>query len=152
MTAPIGSATGSIEVSKLASDLHRMGAAARRSLRERMQREAGPLLAEARTRASWSTRIPGAITVRAVTDQTRGRVGVQLRVSTAAAPHARPYEGISKQGSSSYFRHPVYGNPDAWVSQTTRPFAQPAAQARGAAARAACMAALDDAARAAGFH
>jgi hypothetical protein len=52
-----------------------------------------------------------------------------VRVS-ASVPHARPYEGISQQGSTSYFRHPVFGNRENWVSQATRPYAWPAVLGR----------------------
>jgi hypothetical protein len=149
---PRGGLPGSQEVARMARDLHRMGRAGRGALRKRFRVLASPLLAEARSRASWSSRIPGAISVRTITDENRGRIGLQLRVSAAAAPHARPYEGINMQGNEGYFRHPVYGNTDAWVSQTTRPFAWPAVAAQGPAAREATLAAFEDAAREAGFR
>lgn len=149
MSAPLAS----VAASQLARDLHKMSRAQRKALRARILPLAGPLLTDARARASWSTRIPAAISVRPVVDHARGRVGVQLRVSVADAPHARPYEGLSRQGSSSYFRHPVFGDRDAeWVPQETRPFAWPAVVARGKDLRNAAAAAAEDAAREAGFR
>lgn len=70
-------------------------------------------------RASWSTRIPGAIGVRVAFGQAR----TTIRVDAKRAPHARPYEGVGRGAS---FRHPVYGNYDVWVSQGVRPFFFPA--------------------------
>lgn len=70
-------------------------------------------------RASWSTRIPGAIGVRVDFKEAK----TTIRVSAAKAPHARPYEGV---GRGNTFRHPVYGDYDVWVTQGTRPFFFPA--------------------------
>jgi hypothetical protein len=75
-------------------------------------RDAGEIIAdEMRRRSDWSTRIPGAISV-----HTAG-AHASITVSSIAAPHARPYEGLS----GDPFRHPVYGGP-AWVDQAARPF------------------------------
>lgn len=160
MSAPLSSeignngftVQGAAAMQQLARDLHKMSAAQKRTLRKRFREVAQPLLADARRRASWSTRIPDAISVRAIADEARGRIGVQLRVSVKAAPHARAYEGISDQGNAGYFRHPVYGNPDVWRDQPTRPYAAPAVHAHGRAARVAIEAAAEDAAREAGFR
>lgn len=138
---------GSEAMASLARDLHRMGPAARRALGRRFRDLGEPLAADARRRASWSTRIPGAITVRS--ELRHDRVGVALRASAAAAPHARPYEGLGQGGQ---FRHPVYGNRDRWVSQPTRPFLMPAVKANEGRASEACALALEDAAREAGFR
>lgn len=75
-------------------------------------RDAGEIIAdEMRRRSDWSTRIPGAISVHAA------GAHASITVSSIAAPHARPYEGLS----GDPFRRPVYGGP-AWVSQAARPF------------------------------
>lgn len=85
-------------------------------------------------------------------------VGVQLRISVAKAPHARPYEGISQQGSLDQFRHPVYADPDkgrkewTWVSQQTRPYAWPAVKAASDKILPAIGDAYEAAARECGFH
>ena len=89
--------------------------------------------------------------MRGISDMTRGRVGVELRVSKGV-PHARPYEGISQQGSTSYFRHPVFGNREVWVSQNTRPYLWPAVRGRARDMRAAVEQAFEDAARESGFR
>lgn len=82
---------------------------------------------DAARRASWSTRIPGALKVR--TSFAGKRAGVYIAASAALAPHARPYEGIT--GGSS-FRHPLFGDYDySWFPQDTRPFLAPAVLARG---------------------
>lgn len=156
MTEPLRGASGQLPsevISRLASDLYKMGRAGRRNLQTRMATLAGPVLADAQSRASWSSRIPGAISVRAVTDTTRGRVGVQLRVSVAAAPHARAYEGLANSRSrADFFRHPLFGDRDHWYSQKTRPYALPAVQAKGDDVGKALLDAFEAAAREAGFR
>lgn len=152
MTAPLGGASGKLPseaIGQLASDLYKMGIAGRRNLQGRMAALAGPLLADAQSRASWSHRIPGAMSVKGTTDTTRGRVGVQLRVSVAAAPHARAYEGLT--GGNS-FRHPLYGNREHWFTQRARPYAMPAVLAKGDAVGKALLDAFEAAAREAGFR
>lgn len=109
----------------------------RTQLRKNFRTAADPIVADMRGRASWSSRIPGAITV-----QTKFGVnsaGVFIRVNSKKAPHARAYEGVdSKSGT---FRHPVFGGP-VWVSQSTRPFFFPAAKAHRPQVVAAAQAAL----------
>jgi hypothetical protein len=80
-----------------------------------MRRAGAPVLAEMRRRASWSTRIPGATSMTA----SGTSAGVQFRVNSGKAPHARPYE---HDGAAGTFRHPVYGNRENWVPQAARPF------------------------------
>ncbi|RBY82679.1 HK97 gp10 family phage protein [Blastococcus sp. TF02A-26] len=144
---------GSVTVDQLAKDLLRMSAATRGALRRRIEALGQPLLADAKSRASWSTRIPAAMSVRPIASVAAGRVGLQLRVSSADAPHARAYEGISDAGSrGGSFRHPVYGNRDVWVSQAERPYAWPAVVAMGDKARQQIAEAAEDAAREAGFR
>jgi hypothetical protein len=136
----------------LARDLHKMGPAQRRRLRAEFTRIGQSTLSDAKSRAgAWSSRIPSAITATPITDTGRGQVGVVFRVSRSV-PHARPYEGISQQGSLSYFRHPVYGNTEKWVSQSTRPYLWPAVSGRANDARRAVEKAFEDAARECGFR
>lgn len=109
-------------------------------------------LSDARSRAgAWSKRIPSAISTRPIVDVTRGRVGVELRVSRKV-PHARAFEGITQQGSAGYFRHPVFGNTGRWVRQATRPYAWPAARGRADDARRAVEKTFEAAVREAGFR
>jgi hypothetical protein len=80
-------------------------------------------------------------------------VGVEVRVS-ASVPHARPYEGISQQGSTSYFRHPVFGQPrEVGVAEDAPlPLALPSLHRRDDAAALLLYAAVENAARECGFH
>lgn len=98
----------------------------------------------ARSNASWSSRIPGAIKPQALSK------GIGVRVARKRAPHARPFEGL--QGRTGYFRHPVFGNREVWVSQPTRPFLEPAVRDNQQEAADAASEAVEKAAkRAAGF-
>lgn len=141
MTSP-----GSEQLSQLARDLYRLGPATRRNLGKRFREIGQPVLAEAQRRASWSTRIPAAMRVSSELRDTA--VGMRLRVSAAAAPHARSYEGL---GGGDTFRHPVFGR-SWWVVASTRPFAVPAVRANEGRAAQACADAFTDAARECGFR
>lgn len=126
----------------LVGELGDLPTAVRANLRREFVGVGDAALASARGNASWSSRIPGAISVRASASQARS--GVFLRVDASRAPHARPYEGLSRGGS---FRHPVYGT-DRWVSQSVRPFLVPAVRAVRADAIQAAEAAVARACRA----
>jgi hypothetical protein len=144
--------SASYQFSQLARDFHRMAPAIRRGLRTEFVRIGQPIVSDARSRAgAWSSRIPAAISSRGVIQAGQDRVGVEVRVS-ASVPHARPYEGISQQGSTSYFRHPVFGNRENWVSQKTRPYLWPAVLGRRDDANAAALSAVENAARECGFR
>lgn len=99
----------------------------------------------ARSKASWSSRIPGAIKASV------GTKNLGLTVRAADAPHAKAYEGLASGGSRSSFRHPVYGNRNVWVTQSTRPFAMPALAEREDEALRRVEDALESAARRLGF-
>lgn len=144
----------SYQFSQLQRDLAGMSRVQRRQLRAEFARVGQAAVSDARSRAgAWSRRIPSAITGKPITDATRGRVGFELRVDVSeSVPHARVFEGISQQGSSSYFRHPVFGNAEVWVSQPTRPYLWPAVRGRAADLRRGVEKAVDDAARDAGFR
>lgn len=126
----------------------------RRMLRTELTRIGQSTVSDARSRAgAWSRRIPSTITGKPIVDAGRGRIGFELRVDVSeAVPHGRVFEGISQQGSSTYFRHPVFGNTERWVSQPTRPFLWPAARGRAADMRRAVEQTVEDAARACGFR
>jgi hypothetical protein len=131
----------------IARDLRNLPPETQKAVRPAL-RQAGRLIAQdAKTRASWSSRIPG--TIRVETSVNANREGVQVRAGGPSAPHARPYEGLSVRGSE--FRHPVYGNREVWVAQATRPFLFPAAQANEVQAAELVSSALTDAAIALGF-
>jgi hypothetical protein len=130
----------------LIADLGKIPPELRRHLRPAMRKAARPILADAKRRASWSSRIPGAISIR--TSMSQRNPGVRLVVDAAKAPHARPFEGTR----GGQFRHPVWGNREVWVSQRARPFFFPAVYAhRDDVAREANSAVLA-AARSAGFR
>jgi hypothetical protein len=84
-------------------------------------------MARSQENSSWSSRIPGAQYVKVGLGSSGG---VTVGVDQTIAPHARPYEGLSSGGSRGFFKHPVYDDPDiAWVTESTRPFMAPAAEA-----------------------
>jgi hypothetical protein len=140
------------QFTQLQRDLNRMGTEQRKRLRSSLMQVGQAAHSDARSRAgAWSRRIPSAITLKPYMSQTQGRVGAELRVSRSV-PHARAYEGISQQGSSAYFRHPVYGNTQVWVRQQTRPYLWPAVQGRLNEINRTVDKLVQDAARESGFR
>ena len=125
-------------------------AAVPKFLRPRMRRAlkqaADSVKGQAASNASWSTRIPRSLTVRVSFARSGGAVFVQAR--KRAAIHARLFEGIEGERS---WRHPVFGNRNAWVSQATRPYLVPALLQRRREAGDAVNQAVEDVARRAGF-
>lgn len=112
--------TGGDELRALLADLGAIPVDMRRELRPEFLRAGQPILADARGRAGWSTRIPAALRLRV--GKSRKRPGVQFVVSAARAPHGRLFE-------FGPFRHPVFGNREWWVTQEGRPFLMPAIRA-----------------------
>ena len=135
------------ELRKLVADLGKIPPELRRAIRPALKKVAEPVLAQARSNASWSKRIPGAI--RITTSFSQKRPGISIVVSRTRAPHARPYEALGEPGS---FRHPVFGNRDAWVSQKARPFLFPAVRAKADDLSEEAGRVVDEAARSAGFR
>lgn len=109
------------DLARFQRDMKRLAPQVIKEFRKDMRTVMKPVADEAKRNAGWSSRIPGAIGLKV----TAKKVGI--RVSAARAPHGAPYEGKNVSGGS--FRHPVFGNRNAWVSQTTRPFIQPAVDA-----------------------
>lgn len=137
--------TGEREYLKLIQDLRKMPDGVGRRLGKEFKTAAQVVAADARQRASWSTRIPGAIKVQV--SRSRSRPGAQI-VVPKHLPHARLYEfGADRRG----FRHPVFGHMDRWVQEARRPFIVPAMRAHRDAFLAAAGKAVDAAAREAGF-
>lgn len=114
--------TGTRELGKLVADIQAMPTEIRRELRPGLRTAGSAAKDNVGRHASWSSRIPGAVSVKVLTG--KKDPGIFLRVSAARAPHARPFEGMSGNGS---FRHPVFGT-NTWVSQSTRPFLRLGAQ------------------------
>src|SRR5262245_8082259 len=111
----------SVQLAQLIDDLHEIPAEIRKELTPEFKKAAQPVLADARSRASWSSRIPGAMSVRA--RRSLARPGASIVVNTRRAPHARSYEGLN--GARS-FRAPLFGDRRHWFSHATRPFLLPA--------------------------
>lgn len=141
--------TTSGDVRKLVNDIRKMGGTVSRELGKEFKKAAGPVADQAKSNASWSTRIPGAI--KTGTSRSRKFPGAQIKVSKDRAPHARLYEFGSGSRSRS-FRHPVYGDRNNWVEEATRPFIRPAIRAKGDGFIKAADRAVDTAAREAGFR
>lgn len=112
--------TGGAELRRLIADLGAIPADMRKEIAPEFKRAGEPVLMDARSRASWSTRIPAAMRLRM--SRSRKRPGVDFVVSAARATHARLYE-------FGPFRHPVFGHRDRWVSQEARPYLLPAIRA-----------------------
>lgn len=133
-------------LAQIAKDLRALEPETRKAIRPKL-REAGRVVQQrAQHNASWSSRIPG--TIKVVTSFRQNREGVTVRAGGPAAPHARPYEGLSNRGTT--FRHRVHGN-DWWVTQAARPFLFPAAEALGGQVTEQMRAALDEAGSSLGF-
>jgi hypothetical protein len=135
------------DVRKLVNDLRKIGDGVGRNLGKEFKKAAGPVAAQAKANAAWSTRIPGAITVGV--SSSRRFPGAQIKVSKTKAPHARLFEFPGRGGS---FRHPVFGNREVWVDQKGRPFIRPAVRAKRGEFIKACDRAVDETARAHGFR
>lgn len=131
----------------LQKDLGKIEPELRKKLRPALKAAAAPIVADAKVRASYSARIPRAISL-SIRFAKRDP-GVSMRVRRAVAPHGRTLEGI--QGNAT-FRHPVHGHRDRWVNQQTRPYLAPAAEAGMDGALAATVAAVDEVAREQGFR
>ena len=113
---------GAAGVAALAEKFRAVPAKSRRTVGTRLRAAAGPVLADAKGNASWSTRIPASLSLRNAF--TGSNPGVYFVARAAVAPHARPYEGI--EGNST-FRHPLnYPGQRGYVPQATRPFLRPA--------------------------
>lgn len=137
------------DVRKLVNDIRKIGGTVSRELGKEFKKAAGPVANQARINAGWSTRIPGALQVG--TSRSRRFPGAQIKVSKDRAPHARLYEFGSGSRKKS-FRHPVYGDMETWVEESTRPFIRPAVRAKGNEFIKAADRAVDTAAKAGGFR
>lgn len=103
------------QLKALIRDLGQVPAAVQRTMRPAILKAGQPVLAQMKSNASWSTRIPGAITMKPA----GSFAGVQFRVNSGPAPHARPYEHFGEPGT---FRAPLWGNREHWYPHRARPF------------------------------
>jgi hypothetical protein len=112
---------GSAGAAVLARRLDEVPVKARRRVAVGLRRSGEAVRSSAAQNASWSSRIPASLGVKV---RFAGRTqGVAIVADAVAAPHARPYEGVTGSGE---FRHPVFGHETVWVAQGTRPFLRPA--------------------------
>jgi len=110
----------------LAKDLRTAKAAESRILRDALKAGAEIVAVDARSRASWSSRIPSTIKANG---STAGRAWVTA--GGPGAPHATFWEATTGSGH----RHPVFGRRDrsgwTWTDKPgPRPFMVPALQAK----------------------
>ncbi|MEO3875528.1 HK97 gp10 family phage protein [Nonomuraea sp. B12E4] len=131
----------------LQQDIGKIEPELRKALRPALKTAAEPIVTDAKGRASWSARIPRAISLSVRFG--RRDPGVSIRVRRSAAPHGRPLEGIT---GNATFRHPVHGHRDRWVAQQTRPYLAPAVDAGADGVLAASVEAVDQVARERGFR
>jgi hypothetical protein len=94
----------------------------RRNLRKAIREEGELTLAAIKTKAAWSTRIPGATSI-AVTLGVK-TANARIRVDKKKAPHGRPFDRGTSTGK---LRHPVFARSGdksswAWTTEPTRPF------------------------------
>lgn len=148
---------GTAGAAALRNALNRMPTELQGKTRTALRLAAVPIVTDAKSRASWSRRIPGAISSRV--RFSGKRAGVRITVSAAKAEHARPYEGLmarSRDARRIGFRHPVFAAGGrrqqwTWVNEPFRPFLQPAVEAGTPGVERSLLAAVDDVLRRNGF-
>jgi len=144
---------GGVELKVDARDLSALFKAAKAAegtiqveLRRGIKKAAQPVAESVKSAAGWSSRIPGAIKVKA------GFAAKGASVSIVADPRAAPEAApLEHGGAGGTFKHPVYGT-STWVSQPARPFFASGARAGSAGADAAMLAVMDTIASKLGFH
>lgn len=140
-------ATGRAALDRLVVDLGGVPRALQGEMRESLTRAAQPILMDARKRASWSTRIPQAITLKASVSQRAP--GVRMVADSQQAPHARPWEFGSGRNRNLRFR--LFGT-NVWFEKEPRSFFFPAVRAGQAGVMEEINKSIDEVARRAGFR
>lgn len=137
------------ELRKLVADLKALEGGKKQvaALRKNLTAAAQPMKRQVQANASWSSRIPGAVGVQV--RFTAKKVGVSVFVSRKKAPHARPIENSGRPGE---FIHPLFGDQSNPVRQPARPFFFAEMAGNMPEVERACVAAIDEAARRAGFR
>lgn len=128
-------------------DLQGLPADMQKELRNGVRRAATPIAKDARSRASWSTRIPGAITLEG--SRSLNAATVRLKVNSNKAPHARPWEFGS--GRNRNLRYRLFGQ-DVWFEKPTRAFLFPAVRAGAKGMEAEIAKSIEMVSRRAGFR
>ena len=116
-----------------------------KQFRADLKKIAQDVASEAKGRASWSRRIPGAISA------TVTAKGAGVRLSKKKAPHGGLYERGSS-GNRRMVRHPLFGNTDFWFETPIRPFIEPAVQSKRDDAKEAFLDALQRAKKGVGLY
>lgn len=129
----------------VAEDLRRLPTEHRKAVRPKLVKAGESVVRDARARAGWSDRIPG--TVKMKVSFRFDREQVLIVAGGPSAPHARPFEGMSRDP----FRHPVYGNREVWVPEPARPYLLPAGRAHRAEIDGLMRSVMAEAAAAIGF-
>lgn len=114
---------GSTDFLLLADQFRDVPAEMRSRLAARLRPIGERTVADAKARASWSSRIPAAIHLRV--SFSGKNPGLIITVDHTVAPHARAYEGIVYD----VFRHPLFGDREYWYDQKSRRYVWPAVQA-----------------------
>lgn len=141
--------TGPEDIRGLVNHLRAIDKEAIQDVNKKVRPIGRAVVSDAKSRASYSRRIPGAIRMR-TNIANRGNPGITIRVLAAQAPHGRLLEGIAR-GHTSHISHPVFGNRKKWVRQPTRPYLRPAMQQRRSDFLNAAREGVHDAARRHGF-
>lgn len=145
------------EVVVLREHLQRVPKQLQGQVRTALRLSAKPIVTDAKARASWSRRIPGATSSRI--RFAGNKAGVRITVASKRAPHARPYEGLLSRARDSRrggFRHPVFARGTqrrqwAWTTTPFRPFLLPALEAGVAGVEKSLLSAVDEVLRRNGF-
>lgn len=99
-------------ISRASREVRRASPAAWKALRAELVAIGNVVAQDARSDASYSTRIPGSIKVRVTSGG-----NVKVVMGGDAAPNAVPIEN----GGRGHVRHPVFGNRDVWTDKNSRP-------------------------------
>ena len=121
-------------VSELVRAFGRLPAATQTRLKAAVREAANLVADQAKANASFSSWIPGAITVQTPLS---AKTQAVVRVVSSKAP-TPDHEALPRlmEFGTPFFRHPVFGNTDAWVSQPGHPFLFPAVAEKADEARA----------------
>lgn len=104
-------------LTKFARELGKIDKPLRAELTKSLKATGEKVADRARDNASWSTRVPQSIKVRARSLQ------ITIIADPRVAPEAAPLENKGRDG---FFRHPLFGDREIWVDQKARPFLAPA--------------------------
>ena len=107
----------STDLQKLFFELKAMEGNLQVELRRGIRAAATPMARAVQANSSWSSRIPGAVSVKP--SFTAKRASVRIVVDASKAPEGRVLE---HNGESGDFKHPVWGHRDRWVAQPAKPF------------------------------